>query len=38
MADGAKSPEELAELFKAFDPTNSGELTVQGLQAVMRTQ
>ena len=37
MADAA-TPEQLAELFKAFDPTNSGTLTAEGLQAVMRTQ
>ena len=37
MADAA-TPEQLAELFKAFDPTDSGTLTAEGLQAVMRTQ
>lgn len=36
-ADGA-APDELAELFKAFDPRDSGALTVEGLQTVMRTQ
>ena len=34
----APSAEELAELFKAFDPDGSGVLTVEGLLSVMRTQ
>jgi hypothetical protein len=34
----APSAEELAELFKAFDPDGSEVLTVEGLLSVMRTQ
>ena len=35
MAGDAPSPEELKELFAAFDPSGSGSLTAEGLRGVM---